>query len=65
MNQPIELSAEAEFAIAAFEQSLDSLEFTRANFEELKGIALGLKRLEAGQRAFLAAQVKSAWGRNQ
>jgi hypothetical protein len=63
MNQPIQLSAEAEFAIAAFEQSLDSLEFTRANFEELKGIALGLKRLEAGQRAFLAAQVKSAWGR--
>jgi hypothetical protein len=64
MNQkPIELSAEAEFAIATFKQSLDSLEFTRANFEELKGIALGLKRLEAGQRAFLAAQVKSAWGR--
>jgi hypothetical protein len=65
MNQPIQLSAEAEFAIATFKQSLDSLEFTRANFEELKGIALGLKRLEAGQRAFLAAQVKSAWGRNQ
>jgi hypothetical protein len=63
MNQPIQLSAEAEFAIAAFEQSLDNLKFTRANFEELKGIALGLKRLEAGQRAFLAAQVKSAWGR--
>lgn len=63
MNQPIQLSTEAEFAIAQFERSLDSLEFTRANFEELKGIALGLKRLEAAQRAFLVAQVKEFWGK--
>jgi hypothetical protein len=63
MNQPIELSPEAEFAITAFEQSLDSLKFTRANFDELIVICKGLKRLEAGQRAFLVAQVKESWGR--
>jgi hypothetical protein len=60
---PIELSTEAEFAIAQFERSLDSLEFTRANFDELIVICKGLKRLEAGQRAFLVAQVKESWGR--
>jgi hypothetical protein len=60
---PIELSTEAEFAIAQFERSLDSLEFTRANFDELIVICKGLKRLEAGQRAFLVAQVKEFWGK--
>jgi hypothetical protein len=63
MNQPIQLSTEAEFAIAQFQRSLESLEFTRENFNELKTVALGLKRLEAAQRAFLVAQVKESWGR--
>jgi hypothetical protein len=57
------LSIEKQLEVNTFERVVDGLAFTEANFRELQEICKGLKRLEVGQRAFLADQVKEFWGR--